>query len=131
MPPNFPPQRKYYFFPAGLVLMAVLCLPGISCISTVKRPALIEPAAMPLKDQPYKILGPARGEASSYDFLWFINATGGANMDRAVQEMINARGGDALIDLRVYEERQYWILGTIHILDIEGKVIQYEIAGID
>jgi len=49
-----------------------------------------------------------------------------ANFDRAISDAINQKNGDDLIDVSWYIERQYWIVGTINIIHIKGKVIKYK-----
>ena len=104
-----------------LLLVVSFC----GCLSSRIYPDGIEPSASMLKDQPYKILGEAQGQASSFALFWFITVTPRADIDRAVSEAVSEKGGDELIDVRWWIERKIYIVGAVTIIHVKGKVIRY------
>ena len=105
------------------ILVSVL-LSG--CLFFNTRPTGIEPQAKNFDNKKYAILGEAEGQSSSFNLLWVIPVTPRINYDTAVNQAIESRKGDNLIEVRTWKERQVWILGFIEILYVRGKVIRYE-----
>ena len=96
-----------------------------SCITT-RHVAGYEPYVRPLKSAEYEIIGESESFTSNFNLLWFINVTPLANFDRAISDAINQKNGDEMIDITWWIERQYWIIGTINIIHIKGKIIKYK-----
>ncbi|PKL37532.1 MAG: hypothetical protein CVV44_14380 [Spirochaetae bacterium HGW-Spirochaetae-1] len=110
--------------PALVLFLAVAGLTGCIRFSRVHCTG-IEPSVRPLKAQSYEVLGEAESMVSNYTFLWVWTVTPRPDYNRAMNEMISEKGGDDLIDVRMWREKQYWILGTVTIFHIKGKVIRY------
>ncbi len=106
-----------------IVLCITIFFPG--CI-TIMHVAGYEPNVRPLKDISYQVVGEAESFTSNFNLLWLFNVTPPASFDRAVSDAINQKNGDDLINVSWYIERQYWILGTINVIHIRGKVIKYK-----
>lgn len=106
-----------------ITLAYIVVLTG--CITT-RHVAGYEPHVRPLKSLHYEIVGEAESFTSNFNLLWFFNVTPLANFDRAIMDAINQKNGDDLIDVSWWIERQYWIIGTINIVHIKGKVIKYK-----
>ena len=47
------------------------------------------------------------------------------DINDAIEQAINSKGGDNLINIKWWLERRYWIVGTVDILYVEGTVIRY------
>jgi len=109
-----------------LPYIVLLCITLSSGCITTRHVAGYEPHVRPLKDASYQIVGQAESSTSNFNLLWFFNVTPLANFDRAISDAINQKNGDDLIDVSWYIERQYWIVGTINIIHIKGKVIKYK-----
>jgi hypothetical protein len=107
----------------SLALVITLALQG--CVS-FSHPQGFEPKLGPLRDLPYEVIGEAESDVSNFNLIWFINVTPKPNFERAIADVINQKGGDDLIEVRWWRERQYWILGTVNIIHIRGKVIKYK-----
>lgn len=107
------------------LILSLLPLIISSCI-TIRHVAGYEPNVRQLKPNDYGVVGSAEAIASNFNLLWFFSVTPLANFDRAISEAINQKSGDDLIDVSWYIERQYWIIGTINIIHIKGKVIKYK-----
>lgn len=109
-----------------LLCIAFFCILAYSgCIST-QHVAGYEPHVRPLKSFEYEILGDGESFTSNFNLLWFFNVTPLANFDRAISDAINQKNGDDLIEVSWWIERQYWIVGSINIIHIKGKVIKYK-----
>jgi hypothetical protein len=102
----------------------LICLFLTGCV-TFTKPAGLEPNVSQLKNRPYKIIGQAGTKTSNFVLFWLFDVTPRANFERAVLEAVAQQNGDDLIDVSWWQEDQYWIFGTIHIIYIKGNVIKY------
>ena len=84
----------------------------------------MEPQAYEIKKKNYEIVEHSNGQSSSFRLFWFIPVTDRADFNRAIDNAIHRKGGDNLINVRMWYEKQYWILGTVNVLTVEGDVIQ-------
>lgn len=109
-----------------LLLITLSCVIVLTGCITTRHVAGHEPHVRPLKSLQYEIVGEAESFTSNFNLLWFFNVTPLANFDRAISDAINQKNGDDLIDVSWWIERQYWIVGTINIIHIKGKVIKYK-----
>ncbi len=105
-----------------LFILLMFCLSGCAFHTHMKG---IEPYARPLEDKEYKVLEESEGKSSSFHLLWALPVTVPADYKEAVDQAINDKGGDNLIDVQYYHEQQYWIVGKVDILYVKGKVIRY------
>ncbi len=85
----------------------------------------MEPQVRPLQQKPYEVVGEAESKISNFNLLWAVTVTDRPDFDRALREMVSEKGGDDIIEVRWWRERQHWVLGSINILRIKGKVIRY------
>lgn len=106
-----------------ILLTAAIFFQGCTMHTHVKG---IEPYVRPLDNKNYKVLETSEGQSSSFHLLWFFPVTTSFDYNEAIDQAINNKGGDNLIDVRFWHKRQYWIVGTIDILYVKGKVIRYE-----
>ncbi|MCX8123900.1 MAG: hypothetical protein N3F66_07015 [Spirochaetes bacterium] len=109
-----------------LLCIALFCIMAFTGCITTRYVAGYEPHVRPLKSLQYEIVGQAQSFTSNFNLLWFFNVTPLANFDRAISDAINQKNGDDLIDVTWWIERQYWIIGTVNIVHIKGKVIKYK-----
>lgn len=106
------------------LLSLVFLIPG--CLSYNVKFMGLHPSVNPLKERPYKVLGEAESQASNYTFFWFWTVTPDVDFTRAYREMISEKGGDDIINVRMWRERKHWIVGVITIIHIKGTVIRYQ-----
>ncbi len=112
--------RSYISF----ILLISICS-FTHCLNINTSVKCIMPNALPLDSKNYKVMAPSKIKASSFHLLWFIPVTPGIDQDEAIKNAIIKAGGDNLIDVRIWEERQIWIVGRVNILHIEGMAVQY------
>lgn len=74
----------------------------------------------------YEVAGTGEGMASSFRLFWIFPVTPEADINRAVREAAASHGGDSLIDVRWWKEKKVYILGTVDIIHVRGKVIKYK-----
>jgi hypothetical protein len=86
----------------------------------------LKPQAYPHQMQEYEVIEAVEGKSSSFTLFWVIPVTKKAAYSEAIDTMIKSKGGDNLIDVRLWHERQYWILGTVNIYHAKGTVIRYQ-----
>ncbi len=107
------------------IIVLILSLINFSaCIGIQKHFKELKPSAQPLTAKKYEIIEPVEFQASSFKLFWFFPVTPGINIDKTIDDTVSSKGGDNLIDMQVWHERQYWILGTVDIVHIRGKIIR-------
>lgn len=84
-----------------------------------------EPKVGQLRHAHYEVLGQAEAKVSNFALLWLVNVTENPDYDRAIREMISEKGGDDVINVSFWIEKQHWLLGTVNIMHIRGTVIRY------
>lgn len=107
-----------------LLLLCLLFFTGCLLYKKIHY-AGMEPYVRPMKDQPYEVVGEAEAKISNYSLLWAITVTKLPDFDSALMEMASEKGGDDVIDIRYWQEKQHWLVGTVTIIHIRGKVIRY------
>lgn len=96
------------------------------CIYSRARTSSIEPYVSQLRSAEYEIVGEAETMVSNMSLLWVVSVTPRPDYNSAILEMVSERGGDDIIDVRMWTEKQHWIFGTITIMHIKGRVIKYK-----
>jgi len=105
-----------------LLAMAVL---QTGCLMKYTHPGGIMPSYHPMEDRAYEETGWSTGETSSFHLLWVLPVTPELSLDRAVKEAIHAKGGDNMTDIRWWYATQHWIVGTVCVVHVKGRVIRY------
>jgi len=95
------------------------------CVYMQTRSKGMEPQVRPLASKKYRVLEYSEGTSSSFNLLWFIPVTQKADFNRAFEEAVYNKNGDNLIEVTWSCERQIWIVGTVDIIYVRGKVIQH------
>ena len=116
-------NRIKKFFPA---ITALLIFSNGCMVYKSIYLAGIEPSMHPLRNAPYEILGEAETTISNFNLLWAVSVTPRPDFEKALLEMANEKGGDDVIEVRWWRERQQWIVGMVTIIHIKGKVIKYK-----
>jgi hypothetical protein len=117
-------KNKLTSYRISCLLLIIFLISFSACIGIQKNFKGIEPSARPLTAKKYEILEPAEFQVSSFRLFWFFPVTPGLNIYETIDDTVSRKGGDNLIDMQVWHERQYWILGTIDIVHINGKIIK-------
>ncbi|MDY6933373.1 MAG: hypothetical protein SVZ03_04025 [Spirochaetota bacterium] len=108
----------------AILLFAALSLQG--CLRVHTHVKGLEPQAHEIGSKNFEVLGPVEGQSSSFNLLWIFPVTPIANFNEAIDDAITEKGGNNLIDVHCWHERQIWIVGSIDILHVKGKVIRYK-----
>ena len=95
------------------------------CLYFRSHPDGIQPIAKETDYYNYEILGDAEGSSSRFALLWFIPVTPPVTYDEAVTEAIRSKGGDNLVEVTSWSETKTYIVGTVYVLHVKGKVIRY------
>ena len=119
MPSNYLLKRLY-----ALVLCAFICS-ACACLGIQKHAKGIEPSFRPIVDERYEIVEPLELEVSSFRLFWLIPVTPEFKIKDSIMDAVRKKDGDNLIEMRIWFERQYWILGTVDILHINGVIVRY------
>ena len=112
-------KQKYIISLVCAVLMSVT-----GCVRAYHQWAY-EPQVSPLQSSSYEVIGEAESKVSNFSLLWVWSVTEHPDYDRAIREMISEKGGDDVIDVSFWIEKQQWILGTVNVMHIRATVIRY------
>ena len=104
--------------------LSLVCLLFAGCLSFARHPAGISPAAFETQGRSYDVLDDAEGYSSSFTLFWLF-PFGQPSLDDAVAEAVRSKGGDNLINVSIYKERDIYITGTVDAVRVTGKVIKY------
>jgi predicted membrane protein len=107
----------------GLMLFSLLFSLS-ACLGIQTHVKGIEPSAHPLTTGKYEIIEPVEFQVSRFKLFWFFPVTPDLKIYETIDETVNNKGGDNLIDMQIWHERQFWILGTVDIVHIKGKIIR-------
>ena len=106
----------------GIMLMMVA---GIMA-GCATSPGGIAASTTPLEGRKYRNMGKSFGTDSRVYLLGFLPLTGENSIRDAIEESVDARNGDAMINVTVEFYSQWWILFTRFTTRVEGDVIRFE-----
>jgi len=73
----------------------------------------------------YDILGEAEGTSSEFILMWMFRVTPEISYDDAVNEAIRSKGGDNLINITSWREKNVYMTGTVNVIHVKGTVVRY------
>lgn len=94
-----------------------------SCITT---PVTVTSSTTPMQDKKITMnYGPVQGKSRTWSLfgLWMI---GRPDIDKAIQDALKKKGGDALINVTCYEKTAWYLLFTFHWVVVEGEAVSFE-----
>lgn len=95
----------------------------ISACST--SPVCVTSSLTPLQGKTVsENLGECRGSSTAWSILG-IFMIGRPDINLAIQEALDSKKGDTLINVRCYETYGYFILGSFSIVTVEGDAIKF------
>lgn len=98
-----------------------------SCITT---PMIVTSSTSPLNDRKSWInRGPVQGSHRTWAVfgLWMI---GRPDIDKAIQDALKKKGGNALINVTCYEKTAWFFFVSSHTVVVEGEAISWESGGL-
>jgi len=107
------------------VFCASIILIHTGCLYSKSHPAGVEPNAKYMETVKYEVIGEGEGSASSFTLFSVIRVTPALDSSEAVDEAVKSRGGDNLIEALFTKEKRVYIIGTVDIIHVKGKVIRY------
>lgn len=110
---------------AALTAYALVMLSLSGCIYSKSHPVGIEPSAKLMESIKYEVIGDGEGSASSFTLFSIIRVTPQLDSSEAVDEAVKSRGGDNLIEAVFTREKKVYIVGTVDIIYVKGKVVRY------
>lgn len=108
---------------AATILALVTLMAG--CVSVKTSLTGVSTNARTMEGMDYEVLGEAEGMHSAFRLFWILPVTPRADREKAVEEAVASKGGDNLIFVRTWRERQHWVLGTVDIIHVRGLVVRY------
>ncbi|HOK03067.1 MAG: hypothetical protein BWY23_01701 [Spirochaetes bacterium ADurb.Bin218] len=95
------------------------------CLYSKSHPVAIEESAAFLSSPNYEVIGEAEGSSSSFTLFSIFSVTPKVSIDEAIVDAIRSKGGDNLIEVKITREKRVYIIGTVDIVHVHGKVIRY------
>jgi hypothetical protein len=119
-------STRIFLGPAALAITFMLAamLPG--CIYSKTRMIGMEPHARPMEQREYEVVGESEGESNEFRLFFLLKVTPAINMNKAIEDAIIAKGGDNLIEVSIYRDRDIWAVGSMDSVQVKGKVIRYK-----
>jgi hypothetical protein len=108
---------------ASCAIAAVICLGLTSCITI---PVTMTPSNTPLFDRTVsENHGLVRGTHTTGSILglWMIKRP---DIDTAIKRALEQKGGDALINVRCYEQVTWFLLFSLHKVIVEGEAVTFK-----
>ncbi len=98
------------------------------CLSCASASAGITTSTIPLEGKPYRILGDAETTRSwwSFDIGFLGFPLRQPPVDEAVQDLLQEKGGDALVNLRYFTDRSIFLFMTRHRFYLKAEVVKLE-----
>jgi hypothetical protein len=93
-----------------------------SCLTT---PVSVTSSTTPVHDKKVTVnYGPVQGyhRAWSVFGLWMI---GRPDIDKAIQNALQQKGGDALINVTCYEKTAWFLFVSMHTVVVEGEAVSF------
>lgn len=109
------------YFALFSLLASSLLFAGCACI-----PGGIAASNTPLHAKPYTIIGETEGSDSQYAILGLIPVTSVNSLKRAVKNAKGNCGADALVDITVDCNMQWWVLFTRTVTEVYAKGIRFK-----
>ena len=101
-------------------MMTVLFLSA--CITT---PVSVTSSTTPVHDKKVTVnYGPVQGSHRAWSVLglWMI---GRPDIDKAIQNALQQKGGDALINVTCYEKTAWFLFVSMHTVVVEGEAVSF------
>ena len=92
----------------------------------VMAPGGVAPSTTPIEGRKYTELGRVVETDSRIYLFGFIPITGANYIRDAVNEAVESRGGDAMINVTVESYFQWWVVLTRFVTRVDGEVIRFE-----
>ncbi|MFC1497741.1 hypothetical protein ACFLS1_04590 [Verrucomicrobiota bacterium] len=89
-------------------------------------PGGIAASTTPIEGRKYSKLGRVVETDSRIYLFGFIPITGANLIRDAVDEAVESRGGDAMINVTVESYVQWWVILTRFVTRVDGEVIRFE-----
>ena len=107
-------------YTAVCAALTLILLSGCAMI-----PGGVAPSNTPINGRDYTELGYAKETDSRIYLLGLLPISGSNTIRDAIEEAIDSKNGDALINITVETYGQYWILWSRVATRVEGNVIRF------
>ena len=93
-----------------------------SCLTT---PVGMTTSSTPLENKTItQNLGKAQGSSGAFDILMLFSVDR-PDIDEAINEAVRSKRGDALINVRIYQEVGYYLLFSYTTVIVTGEVVKF------
>ena len=103
----------------------IIILIVVGCILSCATPVCITSSNTPLNDKKItENLGKVEGESNSCFAILGLWMLGKPDIQTAIDDALNKKKADALINIKCYETTYYFIVGSITKVIVEGEAIK-------
>lgn len=104
-------------------MISIVLVAGFASCSTVPITAK---SSTPLNDRAYADIGMTSGTDSTWSLfdLWMF---GKPEMDEAIKDALEKKGGDALINVTAKQNKLWFFFFSIDTVTVEGKAVKFYI----
>ena len=104
-----------------LLIISIIIIFNLASCSTVQYTA---DAATPLNDRAYADIGMTSGTDSTWSLfnLWMF---GKPDMDEAIKDALEKKGGDALINVTAKQNKLWFFFFSVDTVTVEGKAVKF------
>ncbi len=107
------------------MIFMLLLVPALFLSSCITVPIDMATSSTPLTGKTIaQNLGKAEGRSGTIDIL-MCYSIGRPDIDLAIQRAVESKGGDALINVRVYQEISYFIAVSYTVVIVTGDVVKF------
>jgi hypothetical protein len=109
-----------------MTLLACIALATALLASCITTPVAVTSSTTPMQDKKITMnYGPVKGADRAWSLfgLWMI---GRPDIDRAIQDALKQKGGDALINVTCYEKTAWYFFFAFHYVVVEGEAVSFE-----
>lgn len=110
-------ERRKDCLITSIPLLLLLLIAGCSA------PGAIAPSTLPLTEHYVEIGNFEESSSCGYTILT-IPVKNPSPLSDVIDEMVKARGGDALIEVTSYSSQAFYLLGMSNCIGVQGKVVK-------
>lgn len=110
-----------------IIIASIILIIAVSSISCITFPVGITSSTAPLSEKAaVQNLGKVRGTHTTWA-LFGLLMIGRPDIDMAISDALKQKGGEALINVRCYEEISWFLLFSLNRVIVEGEAISSQV----
>ena len=103
----------------------ILYIIALAALSGCITPGGITASNVPIQEKKYEVIGPSDGKSNYSWALFGVWSFGKPDIAVAVQNAVNKKQGDAMINVQWYQQTYYFVFFSLHRVYVIGDVIKF------